>query len=136
MITMDKNYQTRSGLPVRIICVDRKGEYPVVAIANEDDGTGGYIIDTTIDGAYVYVVGFAQEYDQYDIIEIDLMKDVQVDDKILVRDSVIDDWQKKHYAGKDDNFYYTWPHGTTSWSTGFHSEIDRVGWKLAKLPTD
>lgn len=32
MITMDKQYRTRDGYPVRLLCVDGPGRYPVVGI--------------------------------------------------------------------------------------------------------
>lgn len=31
-ITMDKKYKTRDGRKVRVLCVDKAGEYPVVAL--------------------------------------------------------------------------------------------------------
>lgn len=32
MISMDKKYKTRDGRPVRLLCVDRAGGHPVVAL--------------------------------------------------------------------------------------------------------
>src|SRR5574337_94440 len=32
-----KPVQTRAGHPARIICTDRKGEYPIVALVDDDD---------------------------------------------------------------------------------------------------
>lgn len=52
MISMDKKYRTRSGLPVRVLCVDRVvGDYPVVALVTEKDQEGLY--SYTITGRYV-----------------------------------------------------------------------------------
>lgn len=35
-IRIDGNYQTRAGHPVRVLCVDAKGNQPVVALVTED----------------------------------------------------------------------------------------------------
>lgn len=54
-IEMGKRYQTRDGRPVRLLCTDKKGEFPVVGVVPYDDGgaedmeewtsTGGYYSD-------------------------------------------------------------------------------------------
>lgn len=36
MIDINKKYQTRKGAPVRILCVDREGNYPVVGLIGEN----------------------------------------------------------------------------------------------------
>lgn len=36
-INMTNKYQTRDGKPVRILCVDRKSRYPVIALVGEDE---------------------------------------------------------------------------------------------------
>ena len=43
-ITMDGKYQTRDGRPVRVLCVDADGDYPVVALA------GGCVYTYTLEG--------------------------------------------------------------------------------------
>ena len=35
MISMDKKYRTRDGREVRLLCVDRKGEYPVIGLIDD-----------------------------------------------------------------------------------------------------
>ena len=45
-ISMDKKYRTRDGCDVRLLCVDRKGDYPVVGIFTES----GSIDTWTSDG--------------------------------------------------------------------------------------
>jgi hypothetical protein len=38
MIDMDKQYQTRSGRPVRILATDRQGYFPVIGLVQDTDG--------------------------------------------------------------------------------------------------
>lgn len=46
MISMDKKYQTKSGQSVRILCVDRAGTFPVVALVGDQK----YVITYTQHG--------------------------------------------------------------------------------------
>lgn len=38
MISMEKKYTTRDGRPVRLLCVDGGGKYPIVGIISNADG--------------------------------------------------------------------------------------------------
>ena len=54
---------------------------------------------------------------------------VEVDTPILVRNSDIEIWERRHFAKFEDGKVYTWYGGRTSWSAD-----DRiVDWKYAKL---
>lgn len=46
-ISMDKQYTTRDGRPVRLLCVDAPGPYPVVGIVDE------YVVHWRSDGAHL-----------------------------------------------------------------------------------
>lgn len=39
-LDLTKPVQTREGDPVRIICTDRKGEYPIIGLITSDNGNG------------------------------------------------------------------------------------------------
>ena len=39
-LDLAKPVQTREGDPVRIICTDRKGEYPIIGLITSDNGNG------------------------------------------------------------------------------------------------
>ena len=38
MIDINKTYRTRNGRPVRILCTDRAGDFPVVALVGRGKG--------------------------------------------------------------------------------------------------
>lgn len=59
---------------------------------------------------------------------------VAVDTRILVRDSGIEGWRKRHFAKYDGKFVYAWEAGTTSWSADIDCEVTL--WKFAKLAED
>jgi len=62
LIDMGKQYKTRSGLPVRVLCTDYSGggtTFPVVAVMDES------IIQYTPEGRYFHTVGDHP----YDLIE-------------------------------------------------------------------
>lgn len=54
---------------------------------------------------------------------------VEVDTPILVRNSDIEIWERRHFAKFEDGKVYTWYGGRTSWS----SDDRIVDWKYAKL---
>lgn len=66
--------------------------------------------------------------EEYTEPKIDWSK-VEVDTPILVRNSDIEIWERRHFAKFEDGKVYTWYGGRTSWSTD-----DRiVDWRYAKL---
>lgn len=50
MISMTKRYRTRDGRPYRLLCIDRKGPYPVAGFVGEDESL---FITHSSDGAYL-----------------------------------------------------------------------------------
>ena len=64
MISMDKEYTTRDGRPVRVLCVDKKNtEYPVLALVT--DGHDSELVEAYTAGGRYY---FSKE-SRYDLIE-------------------------------------------------------------------
>lgn len=52
-LDLTKPVQTREGDPVRIICTDRKGEYPIVGLVLSDHGDGHEVVRAwPIDGQF------------------------------------------------------------------------------------
>ena len=47
-----KKVVTRDGRPVRIICTDARGEYPIIALVEYYDGSNDNIYSYTKDGVY------------------------------------------------------------------------------------
>ena len=107
-IEIGKQYRTKNGKPVRIICVDRDNTYCVVGLMGENQTLGIW----TIAGCYQNEVET-----QYDLIEVGQFDDFKVDEPVLVRDSDRDSWNKRHFAGvSPEGHALVYPAGTTSWS--------------------
>lgn len=72
-ISMDKQYKTRDGRPVRIICVDREDDdYPIVALINWENGKDRISTYTT-NGK-----GIKESCSVYDLIEVPVEHEVHV----------------------------------------------------------
>ncbi len=64
MISMDKKYKTRSGLKVRLLCIDRKGdECPVIGLVDKDGCESVYSWHST----GVFYTGHESAYDLIEV---------------------------------------------------------------------
>ena len=125
-ISMDKQYRTRNGCSVRILCIDRKANtnYPVIALVDDenDDDVAIY----TADGSFFR----DGEQHRLDLIEVSQW-DFPIDTPVLVRDADDEEWSCRHFAGVDDEGVpLAYVNGTTSW-TANHKD-DTVRWKQCK----
>lgn len=127
MINTKKEYKTRSGNQVRILCTDRPGNYPVVALVYYHDG------DTSI-GAFTMEGRFYNhnECSGFDLIEICPWADFKEDDPVMVRDEGDDEWIKHHFSHVKDGKPHTFMGGCTS----FTSESGTIPWSECKRPND
>ena len=125
LISMDKQYKTRDGRSVRILCVDREdSSFPVVAlVADENDDD---LAIYTADGS------FFRDGTQHrlDLIEVSQW-DFPIDTPVLVRDADDQEWSCRHFAGVDDEGVpLAYVNGTTSWTANHKN--DTVRWKQCK----
>ena len=98
-ISMDKQYKTRDGRSVRILCVDREdSSFPVVALVSGSKGGQG-VISYPSNGTY-------GEESYYDLIEVTPW-DFPIDTPVLVRDQDGESWIKRHFAGVSKKGYPT-----------------------------
>lgn len=128
MISMNKKYQTRSGLPVRILCVDAKTEdYPVIGLISVK--TGEKTSSFTKDGNFLTT----GESGKYDLIEVSPYADFKVDEPVMVRDADSQPWQRRYFAKVDvDGNPTTWCDCATSWSVEGGAVI---WWNQCRRPT-
>lgn len=86
MISMDKTY-TSFGKPVRILCTDANGAYPVVAL--HDSGIAmNYCADGTQPTSAMY-----------NLVEVSPFADFKVDEPVMVRDNNSEQWYRKLFVG-------------------------------------
>lgn len=128
MISMNKKYRTRDGRAVRVLCLDRVGTQPVVAlIKNWDNAESVHVFNT--DGRFI---PDALKQDNLDLIEIGPYEDFKIDEPVMVRDTTDDYWQPRYFAGVDAKGRPTaWDYGGTSWSSAHRCE-----WKFCRRPTE
>jgi len=128
MIDITKKYRTRDGRPVRVLCVDLKGEQPVVALIMCADGDESVLVFDA-DGKYLHK---SREPANLDLIEISPYEDFKIDEPVMVRDTTDDHWQPRHFAGADERGRpLTWSDRGTSWSTNLCVE-----WSFCRRPTE
>ena len=130
VISMDKQYRTRHGYPVRVLCVDVKSDnWSVAAVV--DRGDVEEVESFTKEG---YYFGLHEPSDN-DLIEVNPLNELKIDDKVLVRNSEYDEWKKRYFAGINSfSKIQTFPNGTTSWSSG--SDTKRITWDFWKKAED
>ena len=108
-IEMGKQYRTREGAPVRILCVDREGDYPVIGLVHNTN----IVIYTEIGMHYR-----SGNPDKYDLFEYNPADDLKVDQPIWVRDTNDREWVPRHFKGVAPNGnVQCWTDGRTSHTT-------------------
>lgn len=109
-VTKDfSEFMTRNGIPVRIICLDAPGDYPVI-IMTKDGKTSGREI-----GGFVDRGNFPAH--QCDIIPANSYI-FRENDEVYVRNSILDGWHRRHYASThSDGTARTFVKGGTRWSS-------------------
>lgn len=128
-ITMDKTYRTRDGRQVRVICVDRNGAPHSVVALVRDPHTGVDQIKTcNPDGR---TLPDAPDRDG-DLIEVSPWDDFKIDEPVYIRDSVDNEWMRRHFAGvAPDGRPSAWTDGCTSWSGAGRA----YSWNYCRRPT-
>lgn len=107
-ISMDKQYRTRDGREVRVLCVDRSHQnYPVVALIGDD----GAIESFTAEGSHqAHSVGDSE----FDLIEYNPAQYLKLDQPIWVRNSPTGHWVPRHFAEAQGQSVKCWDDGGTS----------------------
>lgn len=116
-IEMGKKYRTRDGRDVRILCVDRTGELPVVGLMPVVGLVGGKedVLSWTIDGLW------ALSDNPNDLIEISPYSDIEIDAPGWAREGK--EWYPRHFAGVENGVPMTWKNGCTS-----HTAQAKTSW--------
>lgn len=113
-INLTSTYRTRCGMPVRVICIDRKHrEYPVVALVNIDNQETIWTYSEY--GQY----SISRPENEYDLVEYDLAETFVLDQPIWVRDSILNKWVKRHFHSyePENKIVYAWGNGKTSFTS-------------------
>lgn len=124
-ISMGKKYKTRSGLPVEIITVDGRSEFPVIGYIEDDNALSCW----RSDGKH----GDSDVLDEYDLVEVSPYADFKKDDPVMVRDGNDRTWKKRHFAYEENGVAYCYKDGCTSWTD---KAMTQVRWEECRKPTE
>lgn len=110
-ISMDKQYRTRDGREVRVLCVDRNHQdYPVVALIGDDDDVESFTAEGSYRAHSVSDFGF-------DLIEYNPAQDLNLDQPIWVRNWSTAGWVPRHFASVNNRGkVMCWDDGCTSFT--------------------
>ena len=131
VIDMSKKYQTVGGdtddgefpEPVRIVCVDGPGNYPVLGFVGDDTKSYRWTIGGKARGEGISSM--------HDLVEVSPWHDYKIDEPVMV--NIAGGWRKRYFAGISDNGKpMTWLNGSTSWS----NEWKPVEYHSVRRPTE
>ena len=130
-IEMGKQYRTRDGRKVRVLCTDRKHSfYPVIALMPSKDGDFDQYGTYTSEGLF----SDSDQESGYDLIEVSPYDDFKIDEPVMVRDYPADKWKRSHFAGvSDSGCPRTFAMGRSSWSSG--CDPSYTLWNECRRPT-
>ena len=130
-IEMGKNYRTRDGHSVRVLCVDANlGDTnrvdPVVAIIRDTEH-GDRLVSMSASGKWNADLTSSC----YDLIEVGPYDDFKIDEPVMVSDVHDINFVPQHFAGvAPDGKPTTWQNGGTSWTT-----TSSIRWRYCRRPT-
>ena len=128
MIKLGETYKDKCGNDVRIICVDKRGEFPIVGIASINPRGKEEVTAYTTDGTY-----WVREWSDYDLVLPEDFSMFEVDEPVMVRDTDEEMWLRRYFAGVKDDKPCTWCSGTTSWSVVSSEHV--LAWEQCRRPT-
>ena len=124
MIELNKTYKDGLGRDVRIICVDRQDDTPIVGLIMMEDWE--YLACYTAGGQYIL-----EEPSANDLILPEDFRTFAIDEPVMVRDRDVGAWVTGNFAGVDfKGRALVWRCGTK-----WHSEGETVSWNQCRRPT-
>lgn len=109
LVSMDKQY-TRNGKKVRVLCVDRPINDPVVVMGED----GGFL--------YFTKYGKSRGLQDFDLKEYSPWQDVAVDTKVIVK--FFDEKEyPRHFSHYKDGFVHVFIDGNTSFTTTYTTNV-------------
>ena len=128
MIKLGETYKDKSGNDVRIICVDKRGEFPIVGIVSINPRGKEEVMSYTSEGSYL-----VYEDSPHDLILPEDFRTYKIDEPVMVRDRDEEEWLRRYFAGVKADKPCAWDNGATSWSVG--SPDNMLAWEQCRRPT-
>ena len=128
MIKLGETYKDKCGNDVRIICVDKRGEFPIVGIVSSNHCGEEGIKTYTSEGTYCVNAG-----SDYDLILPEDFTKFEIDEPVMVRDTDEQMWLRRYFARVRGGKPCVFCGGATSWSIDRPSDI--LPWSQCRRPT-
>ena len=121
MIFMDKKYKRADGAEAVVKFTDGPSSCPVGVI------TLGSLLAYNLDGQPIY----ALMCKEMQLVEVGPFDDFKIDEKVMVRVDIWDEWQHAYFAGVEDGTALAFCDGATKWSSLNQS----ISWLQCRRPT-
>ena len=121
MISMDKIYMRADGVEAIVKFTDGPSSCPVGVI------THGVLLAYNHDGQPIY----ALMCKNMQLVEVSPFDEFTVDEKVMVRVDIWDEWQHAYFAGVEDGTALAFCDGATKWSSLNKS----TSWLQCRRPT-
>lgn len=105
-IEMGKKYRTLNGFPVRVLCIDKLGEFPVVGLVDDR-----VIESWTADGSVAFSFNCSESLA---LVEVSPYEDIPIDTPGWAR--LGNSWTTRYFAGVLGGRPMTWLGGATSFT--------------------
>ena len=128
MIKLGETYKDKCGNDVRIICVDKRGNLPIVGIVSSNHFGEEEVKSYTPEGTY-----WVKEGSDYDLIIPEDYSTYVIDEPVMVWDTDEEMWLRRYFAGVKDDKPCAWVGGTTSWTSDDPKNITL--WNQCRRPT-
>ena len=129
MIKLGETYKNKCGNDVRIICVDKRGDLPIVGIVSSNHCGKEEVMTYTTGGTYWVRL---REWSDFDLIIPEDYSTYIIDEPVMVRDGDSSAWVRSYFAGVSpvDGRPCAWDKQRTSWT-----ETTRIVWSQCRRPT-
>lgn len=112
---MEKKYRTLFGLPARIICVDYKDSWPVIALV--DYGTYEAVELYGSDLTHKSLENSTKQDHKLDLVEVQPYEDFKLGDRVIVWNNICNIKKKRYFAGVSKKGQpQAYSYGGTPWS--------------------
>lgn len=128
MIKLGETYKDKCGNDVRIICVDKQGNLPIVGIVSINPRGKEEVKTYTSEGSYL-----VYEDSPHDLILPEDFRTYIIDEPVMVRDTDEEEWLRRYFAGVKADKPCAWDYGATSWSVS--SPDHMPAWDQCRRPT-
>ena len=128
MIKLGETYKDKRGNDVRIICVDKRGEFPIVGIASINPRGKEEVRTYTSEGSHL-----VYEDSTNDLILPEDFTKFEIDEPVMVRDTDEQMWLRRYFARVRGGKPCVFCGGATSWSIDRPSDI--LPWSQCRRPT-